>query len=302
MIRRAIVILLALASATLAEAQGSFSNLLPIEDGQFAILRCDAASGSSVRLSIITLKSREAGDAVLAKLRAGEAFAAVAKQYSTHPTNSAGGALSAMDVGDVRKDFQDALKELGPCADRNTIVAASRPAPGAVSGASGPEFVITDEQFIDRSIPSGKPSKASVQVRGGKALWDVNPDKGEVIEIISGEATLWGEGSVHTWVGDNNDVFGHVISSDRTDPLQFRVDSKRGYVYLRGRGTIKLPTGEVKTLPVGLPLAPPESAAAMRICAEAGIDITRKRIWDDKQIILRGLTDAGLRTWLEAKR
>lgn len=46
----------------------------------------------------------------------------------------------------------------------------------------------------------------------------------------------------------------------------------------------------------------PETARAMRICDEAGIDITRKRIWNDKQAILRGLTDDELRKWLEKKK
>ena len=46
----------------------------------------------------------------------------------------------------------------------------------------------------------------------------------------------------------------------------------------------------------------PETARAMRICDEAGINITRKRIWNDKQIILRGLTDDELKKWLKEKK
>ena len=45
-----------------------------------------------------------------------------------------------------------------------------------------------------------------------------------------------------------------------------------------------------------------ETARAMSICDEAGIDITRKRIWNDKQTILRGLTDGNLKKWLQAKK
>ncbi|MDR2451583.1 MAG: hypothetical protein LBE85_07420 [Candidatus Accumulibacter sp.] len=45
-----------------------------------------------------------------------------------------------------------------------------------------------------------------------------------------------------------------------------------------------------------------ETARAMKICAEAGIDITRKRIWSDRRTILRGLSDADLKKWLEEKR
>jgi nucleoid-associated protein YgaU len=41
-----------------------------------------------------------------------------------------------------------------------------------------------------------------------------------------------------------------------------------------------------------------EAAAAMRICDDAGIDITRKRIWGDRLDILKGLKDDGLKSWL----
>jgi hypothetical protein len=44
----------------------------------------------------------------------------------------------------------------------------------------------------------------------------------------------------------------------------------------------------------------PESAAdAMRICAKAGINITRKRIWSDRRLILSQLTEGDLKNWLE---
>jgi hypothetical protein len=45
-----------------------------------------------------------------------------------------------------------------------------------------------------------------------------------------------------------------------------------------------------------------EAAKAMKICADAGLDITRKRIWNDKQAILEGLNDQALKKWLAAKK
>lgn len=45
-----------------------------------------------------------------------------------------------------------------------------------------------------------------------------------------------------------------------------------------------------------------ETVRAMRICDEAGIDITRKKIWNDKLSILSGLTDDELRNWLMKKK
>jgi len=41
-----------------------------------------------------------------------------------------------------------------------------------------------------------------------------------------------------------------------------------------------------------------ETARAIKICAEAGIEITRKRIWEDRQTIIQGLPDGELKTWL----
>lgn len=45
-----------------------------------------------------------------------------------------------------------------------------------------------------------------------------------------------------------------------------------------------------------------ETARALKICDEAGIDITRKAVWQDRATILEGLEDADLKAWLEAKQ
>jgi hypothetical protein len=45
-----------------------------------------------------------------------------------------------------------------------------------------------------------------------------------------------------------------------------------------------------------------ETARAMKICEDAGIDVTRKAIWRDRQRILSGLKDGDLRTWLEQRK
>jgi len=42
-----------------------------------------------------------------------------------------------------------------------------------------------------------------------------------------------------------------------------------------------------------------DAARAMKICDEAGIDITRKRIWYDCQTVLNGLPDGDIKTWLQ---
>lgn len=44
-----------------------------------------------------------------------------------------------------------------------------------------------------------------------------------------------------------------------------------------------------------------ETARAMKICDKAGIDITRKAIWHDRDTILKGVKDANLRKWLQER-
>jgi hypothetical protein len=45
-----------------------------------------------------------------------------------------------------------------------------------------------------------------------------------------------------------------------------------------------------------------DTAQAMKICSDAGIEITSKQIWSDKHAILRGVSDRDLKAWLRAKQ
>jgi hypothetical protein len=45
-----------------------------------------------------------------------------------------------------------------------------------------------------------------------------------------------------------------------------------------------------------------ETARAMKICDEAGIDITQKAVWKDRQRVISGLKDGELKTWLDQKQ
>lgn len=44
-----------------------------------------------------------------------------------------------------------------------------------------------------------------------------------------------------------------------------------------------------------------EAAKAMKICKEVGIDITKKAIWQDRNRIIKGLTNKELKEWLQEK-
>jgi len=44
-----------------------------------------------------------------------------------------------------------------------------------------------------------------------------------------------------------------------------------------------------------------EAAEALRICETAGVEVRRKAIWQDREVILRGLEDGDLKNWLVNK-
>jgi hypothetical protein len=62
--------------------------------------------------------------------------------------------------------------------------------------------------------------------------------------------------------------------------------------------------GRIKFVIENFPRVIDERAAAraMRLCDEAGIDITRKAIWKDRQQIIAGLEDSDLKAWLNQKK
>jgi hypothetical protein len=56
-----------------------------------------------------------------------------------------------------------------------------------------------------------------------------------------------------------------------------------------------LVSGFARTRAIG----PEEAVRAMKLCAEAGIDLTRKKIWWDRFSLLSRLPSGSLQNWLE---
>lgn len=65
--------------------------------------------------------------------------------------------------------------------------------------------------------------------------------------------------------------------------------------------------GNLVSRPTGVPfggsriVGPREAARAMKLCEEAGTDITSKRIWRDRRTILDALDDDSLKNWLKRR-
>ena len=68
------------------------------------------------------------------------------------------------------------------------------------------------------------------------------------LSIRDGRFAVWCYGAKHTWVGVL--TYGnHTFNSDKDNPLQFTIDKDKGYVYIKGKGSVKLPDGQVIELP-----------------------------------------------------
>lgn len=68
------------------------------------------------------------------------------------------------------------------------------------------------------------------------------------IEFIDGKSSIWSPGAVHI-IGDTIRIGGYTFASDEVEPLVFQVSSEKGYVYIKGRGTVTNVSGESTMLP-----------------------------------------------------
>ena len=95
----------------------------------FAILHCDEVVEGKVRLRIITVNTRPEAEAVLQKLKQGQSFSDLAKQYSTDDsTRSSGGFAGLISTGDMREEFRIGLKGIR-AGDTTSIIALYAPVP-----------------------------------------------------------------------------------------------------------------------------------------------------------------------------
>jgi hypothetical protein len=108
-------------------------------------------------------------------------------------------------------------------------------------------FALQDERLIDRYV---EPDRGEIQISSipsggsrleGNVTFRVGPD-GRLRPVI------WAHGVKHTWIG-RHEVQDHIFEGDPNWPLVFRVDKDKGYVYLRGRGTVTTPDGILIRLP-----------------------------------------------------
>lgn len=128
-------------------------------------------------------------------------------------------------------------------------------------------FSIKDKRLLQASGPDPCHTDAQIHTSGSKGY-----QVGGMVEIFNGQPYLWCNGAKHTWIGRHENIEGAiaVIDSSKDEPLQFKVDKEKGYVYQKGKGTVTLLDGKVVQLPVGLDVAPPPKVSSSALLNVAG--------------------------------
>lgn len=110
-----------------------------------------------------------------------------------------------------------------------------------------PKFFAIQSKDFDQGENCFEPTVLEISQEAGRS--DLS------IKVVSGSLTIKKNRSVvfcyeakHVWIGTA--VYeGYTFISDKDNPLQFQVTRDRGYVYLHGKGTVKMPNGTVVDLP-----------------------------------------------------
>ena len=79
------------------------------------------------------------------------------------------------------------------------------------------------------------------------------------LEFINGKSSIWSPGAVHI-IGDTLRIGGYTFKTDEADPLVFKVSASKGYVYVKGTGSVTDPSGKSTVLPT--PVATPQTPFA----------------------------------------
>jgi hypothetical protein len=122
-----------------------------------------------------------------------------------------------------------------------------------VAQAQGP-FVINDKRLLQLSGPDPCRTDAEITASSSQGY----QTRG-IVERFGGNFHLWCNGAKHTWIGRHENIqLGAiaVIDSDKENPLQFRIDKEKGYVYQKGKGAVTMPEGRLIKLPMSVEVTP----------------------------------------------
>jgi len=109
-------------------------------------------------------------------------------------------------------------------------------------GCAKEPFAIKDNNF---GAKYEEPCETDIQIISVKG--NSFRGRGE-LSIKNGKTIFWCYGAKHTWIGKLTYAY-YTFDSDKNNPLQFVIDKDKGYLYVKGQGTITFPNGKIRKLP-----------------------------------------------------
>lgn len=111
-----------------------------------------------------------------------------------------------------------------------------------------PKFFAIQSEDFDQGENCFEPTVLEISQESGQSDFISIKVVSGSLTIKKNEYVMFCYGVKHIWVGTA--VYeGYTFISDKDDPLQFQVTRNRGYVYLQGKGKVKMPNGTVVDLP-----------------------------------------------------
>lgn len=147
----------------------------------------------------------------------------------------------ADDRGSALEEYER-LKDLNSKYADELYILISREEAAKESDVQGP-FAIRDKMFESECIRD-----CDIEVEIFKAEGESYEFRGKTLVVCKNKMTPFCYGARHTWVGRLN-FGGYTFDSDKDDPLQFMVTRDKGYVYIKGKGTVTMPDGTTVLLP-----------------------------------------------------
>lgn len=121
-------------------------------------------------------------------------------------------------------------------------------------------FSIKDERLSpDSSAPDPCRTDAEIWSSSSQGY-----ETSGTVEMSNSQFYMWCNQAKHTWIGRHENIRGAipVIDSSKDDPLQFKVDKEKGYVYQKGTGTVTLLDKRVIELPIKPDSAHPRASGS----------------------------------------
>ena len=110
-----------------------------------------------------------------------------------------------------------------------------------------PRFFAIQSEDFDQREACLEPTVLEISREAGHSNLSIKVVSGS-LTIKRGQFIVFCYEAMHIWVGTAT-YSGYTFASDEGDPLQFQVTRDRGYVYLQGKGTVRMPDGTVVHLP-----------------------------------------------------